>query len=371
MIKERPTTTGSLKLAIIRIDGGTQMRADLNEDVVAEYAQIVRDGGDFPPVVVYFDGSKYWLADGFHRYHAYRAALAEEIPADVRAGTKREAIFHSVSANVAHGLRRTNADKRKAVETLLNDKEWGAWSDREIARACHVGHPLVASVRSELSGRNSRCDGPASASDNQSSDAVRTVERNGTSYQQNTANIGKAKTTSAADVGPDPVSEAVSRAEAQSEKRAQQAENDQWHAQQKAAVPEHIREAQAATEAAIAKRREATNPVDEDGLTDAQRIAELREHIKVVEAENVSLKAENANFEKMRAQWEQGGWEKVIAGKDEEIRVAGELYRLENEDKVSWMKKAKARMKWMKANGWKPKPDRKDIDNATGVVTNA
>ena len=34
----------------------------------------------------------------------------------------------------------TNADKRRAVETLLNDAEWATWSDREIARQCGVHH---------------------------------------------------------------------------------------------------------------------------------------------------------------------------------------------------------------------------------------
>ena len=36
----------------------------------------------------------------------------------------------------AHGLRRSNADKRRAVLTLLNNEEWAKWSAREIAKAC-------------------------------------------------------------------------------------------------------------------------------------------------------------------------------------------------------------------------------------------
>lgn len=48
------------------------------------------------------------------------------------------------------GERRTNADKRKAVLTLLNDEEWGKWSDREIGRRCCVCHPFVGNVRSSL-----------------------------------------------------------------------------------------------------------------------------------------------------------------------------------------------------------------------------
>ena len=41
--------------------------------------------------------------------------------------------------NADHGKRRSNADKRRAVEMMLKDSEWGKWSDREIAAKCAVG----------------------------------------------------------------------------------------------------------------------------------------------------------------------------------------------------------------------------------------
>jgi len=53
-------------------------------------------------------------------------------------------------ANAAHGQRRTNADKRKAVMTLLEDEEWGKWTDREIARHCAVDHTTVGRLRASL-----------------------------------------------------------------------------------------------------------------------------------------------------------------------------------------------------------------------------
>lgn len=136
-----------LQLEKITTDGGTQARAGLNEDVVADYAEAITAGADMPPVTVYHDGKKYWLADGFHRYFAHVKARASEIAVDVHKGTKRDAILYSVSANKDHGLRRTNADKRCAVKTLLADKEWRAWSDREIAELCGVSHPFVAAIR--------------------------------------------------------------------------------------------------------------------------------------------------------------------------------------------------------------------------------
>ncbi len=107
----------------IRTDGGTQPREYLNELVLSEYAESMTDGTAFPPVVVFFDGSHYWLADGFHRFFAAKKCGAQEIDADVRQGTRRDAKLYAVGANAAHGLRRTNVDKRRAALTLLQDEE--------------------------------------------------------------------------------------------------------------------------------------------------------------------------------------------------------------------------------------------------------
>lgn len=52
-------------------------------------------------------------------------------------------------------MKRTDADKRRAVEIALADPEIAAQSDREIARICGVGHPFVASVRSECASSES------------------------------------------------------------------------------------------------------------------------------------------------------------------------------------------------------------------------
>ncbi len=139
----------------IKIDGGTQQRASINESIVAEYAEQIKAGDTFSPVTVFFDGTDYWLADGFHRYHAHRLAGLDEISCDVRTGTSREAILFSVGANDTHGLRRTNEDKQKAIATLLSDPEWSLWSDREIARACRVSDKTVGAARQARQVRNS------------------------------------------------------------------------------------------------------------------------------------------------------------------------------------------------------------------------
>ena len=136
-----------LKLKDIRIDGGTQPRQFINQDVVSDYSELLLESTVFPPAIVFHDGANYWLADGFHRFFANKKAGFIDIECDVKQGTMRDAILYSVGTNADHGLRRTNDDKRKAIQTLIEDIEWGEWSDNEIARRCNVSGYLVARVR--------------------------------------------------------------------------------------------------------------------------------------------------------------------------------------------------------------------------------
>lgn len=150
------------KVAIKNIinDGGTQMRASLNFETVSEYAEAMMAGVLFPPITLYYDGETYWLADGFHRLQAWKSIYQvagsagtydpAEVPAIVHAGTRRDAILHAAGANANHGLRRTNEDKRRAVEVLLRDPEWSQWSDRVIAEACAVSNKFVSSLRNKM-----------------------------------------------------------------------------------------------------------------------------------------------------------------------------------------------------------------------------
>lgn len=185
----------TLALSLLRIDGGTQSRAELNESTVAEYAEAIRFAVALPPITVYFDGSAYWMADGFHRYHAHRAAGAIEIDADVRDGTRRDAILHSVGANAAHGLRRTNEDKRRAVKTLLSDTEWAKWSDNAIAKACGVSNHLVDDVKKSLTSFSPSEKTAFDRGMGQLPVEKTYITKHGTEAVMQTANIGKAKDT--------------------------------------------------------------------------------------------------------------------------------------------------------------------------------
>jgi len=171
-----------LSLSRIVAQQEVQARVAMNDETIEEYAEAMRNGDKFPPVVVFSDdGAFYWLADGFHRYHAAKQIANKlALTAEIREGGKREAILFAVGANASHGLRRSREDKRNSVLKLLKDEQWTQWSDREIARQCKVDHKTVARIRGELSGEIPQIQNP-----------IRKVTRSGKTYNQNTRNIGR------------------------------------------------------------------------------------------------------------------------------------------------------------------------------------
>jgi ParB-like chromosome segregation protein Spo0J len=110
-----------LPVESILADPALQSRAQMNEQCVEEYAESVKAGALFPPVTVFSDGERYWLADGFHRLRAHIIAGHRSIRAVIRFGTRRDAIRHAAGCNAAHGLQRNNRDKRRAVTMMLQD----------------------------------------------------------------------------------------------------------------------------------------------------------------------------------------------------------------------------------------------------------
>jgi len=102
---------------------GLQTRVAVDDAALADYADAMRDGARFPPVTVYedADGTLY-LADGYHRVGAAKIAGKSLILAEVTRGTFADALKFALGANANHGLRRTNADKRHALEM--------AWENR-------------------------------------------------------------------------------------------------------------------------------------------------------------------------------------------------------------------------------------------------
>jgi len=105
------------------VTDGLQTRAAMNDEVVSDYAEILRSGGKLPPVVVYRDVFTNYLADGYHRVEAARRLGRIDIEAEVRDGDRTAALRHALKANAAHGLRRSNEDKRNALQMAWDNRQ--------------------------------------------------------------------------------------------------------------------------------------------------------------------------------------------------------------------------------------------------------
>lgn len=137
-----------IPLSAIDIYGGTQTRLKTTDEAVESYADEMSQGAVFPPITVYYDGARHWLADGFHRFLAAKRIDRAAILADIHAGSRTDALRHALGANATNGVCRTNADKRNAIEIAL--EEWPDRANPVIAEICRVSPDLVRRVRAEM-----------------------------------------------------------------------------------------------------------------------------------------------------------------------------------------------------------------------------
>lgn len=265
-----------LNLNAIRIDGGTQPRERIDMDVVGDYAEAVKVGIEFPPVVVFHDGAEHWLADGFHRYHAHKQAGRASIDADVRSGTLLDAKLLAVGANGAHGLRRTNADKRRAVQMVLDEPAWKGWSDRKIAEVCGVGHPFVAAIRR-----------PQVAAKQQENREVSQVRKAGKVESDSTPKTSKP-------AAPTATKRALDNREAAPEPTVEDALTEAQHTITELATENEQLQDRLAVEAMDASEEEKTQA--------AETIRELRALVRTLEAENAALKVSRNTYQRELAE---------------------------------------------------------------------
>jgi hypothetical protein len=186
-----------LNLLNIRIDGGTQARLKLDQDVVKDYAEHMREGAEFPPIIVFNDGGNYWLADGFHRFFALRANGAASALADIRIGTLRDAILFSLGANEGskRGLPPSFEDNRNSIIKMLNDEEWSKWTNTAIAKHIGVSNMTVGRVKSSIETKSSETT------------TKKFVDKEGKEKTMNTENLGRKSSTKPDVTTEDPVAE--------------------------------------------------------------------------------------------------------------------------------------------------------------------
>lgn len=171
------------------------------------------------------------------------------------------------------------------------------------------------------------------------------------------------------DAGQDPkkaVAETVAAKRAQKEKakadkKAKQAENDAYRDQNRAALSGPVKAQEEARAAAKSGKKPTALPVED-------RVAELEEHVCVLEAENADLKVKVKKFSEMEIEFQKGGFEEVIRGKDEVIATLKTRVERESTDKVSWKKSSDMWRKRAEGAGWS---NDIAIDIETGAVVGA
>lgn len=165
--RPRPRT---LRLDEIDTDSGCQTRVNgLDDATIARYAEKYNeeaakksdDPEDKPLTLkfrphVFWDGDKYWLSRGFHRYYGRRAAGFETLDVLVFKGGILAAFRHALGDNAAHGLPRTNADKKNEVKLALENPATRRMSDRDIAALCKVAPSYVWETRNPDKARERR-----------------------------------------------------------------------------------------------------------------------------------------------------------------------------------------------------------------------
>ena len=69
------------------------------------------------------------------------------VTAEVRLGKVHDALEFALRCNAEHGVRRTNADKNKAMKLALKDPIFKKLSLREVADLCNVSHEAVRQIK--------------------------------------------------------------------------------------------------------------------------------------------------------------------------------------------------------------------------------
>lgn len=135
-----------LSIDLLVIDADTQARVSISEETVDTYVEVVEESNEwpFPAVDVFHDGSKYYVADGFHRYLAAKRLKRASISCVVHKGTSKDAKIFGMTANDNHGLRMSREDKRACVAWLL--EHGGKMTHAEISEKAGVVQRTVRRI---------------------------------------------------------------------------------------------------------------------------------------------------------------------------------------------------------------------------------
>jgi len=134
---------------------GLQTRDGLSLAVVKEYAELMGSGKKLPPLSVTRNAAgDLFLTDGYHRVAAMRRLKRTMADAEITEGEYIDAVRAALQANVGHGLRRSNADKKNALAMAWKNRIalfGGDPSHEMLAEACAVTRRTAQRFRDKVS----------------------------------------------------------------------------------------------------------------------------------------------------------------------------------------------------------------------------
>jgi hypothetical protein len=146
-INKSPRKVEEIAINLIRTDGGTQYRTSIDNVVVEEYLDAMKDSAEFPPIEAVFDGEFYWLTDGFHRLAAFKQLGYLYMNVSFISGSQADAQLLALAANGTHGLRRSLITKRAIGLKVLEHPAFQGWSNYQMSKFCGLSAPFIQSLR--------------------------------------------------------------------------------------------------------------------------------------------------------------------------------------------------------------------------------
>lgn len=141
-------TTREVRLEELGIDGDTQFREEqLNMAQVKNLMSLMEDDIELDPIEARFDGTTYWVSNGFHRIEAATRLQLETIKVNYKPGTLEDAQVDAMAANKSNGLPRSNETRRNQIMAAFKHEETKEWSNSRIAKHIGVAVSTVSAMR--------------------------------------------------------------------------------------------------------------------------------------------------------------------------------------------------------------------------------
>ncbi|MFW6282972.1 MAG: ParB N-terminal domain-containing protein [Minisyncoccales bacterium] len=119
MVKVKKT----IEIKKIKILDEIYPRVQLNWQTSYDYAESMKSGAKFPPIVIGLYKGNYVLIDGYHRIEAKKLNKEQKIQAEIHTNIDKKKMFEmAIKLNISHGKTLTPYEKRKIALRLREMK---------------------------------------------------------------------------------------------------------------------------------------------------------------------------------------------------------------------------------------------------------